>query len=491
MTMNKISLIVFLLMSSYLSAAGLYPYASRPKELKPLAPTIFLKEQANEFKLEKSKNAKAAITDWKDLKEALHFTYRRYPEFFTKASSKKTIYEKESKVKINLDSMNWGEIASKNNEAHRIWQQLSQCSNSQDPRQFYFQYDFSDCPRLEDEINSYRKRMLNFLINTKYRSMDISTYDDSFFEVEDRIIIPDANKFSSSWAAANMYSSINYRINYLEDSKSIFTERAKFNDVFNQHVFPFSLTFRKQFPRTKNLLHPFFIQVLMEMSSFVNYPRFGVFQGANGRPKPSVFMGLSKMKSIQRGFDPLEVLSIYDIDLNNYYNNLLKNKTNRVYRDEFGREYSEGNDKAKLFFLQVIDVFTLASEESSVQQFDITEIFPENFSIYSQAGFSAIRMLANLSFLIEPKDFGLLPNQNILFFIANSRVRYFSPEPINYMSRWIAGNLTDAYFPKSCLCKKNGVLLETNDFEVLSLVPHLRFYLSQSFEDMIGLELKE
>ena len=100
----------------------------------------------------------------------------------------KTIYEKESKVKINLDSMNWGEIASKNNEAHRIWQQLSQCSNSQDPRQFYFQYDFSDCPRLEDEINSYRKRMLNFLINTKYRSMDISTYDDSFFEVEDRIM---------------------------------------------------------------------------------------------------------------------------------------------------------------------------------------------------------------------------------------------------------------------------------------------------------------
>ena len=72
--MNKISLIVFLLMSSYLSAAGLYPYASRPKELKPLAPTIFLKEQANEFKLEKSKNAKAAITDWKDLKEELMIT---------------------------------------------------------------------------------------------------------------------------------------------------------------------------------------------------------------------------------------------------------------------------------------------------------------------------------------------------------------------------------------------------------------------------------
>ena len=71
--MNKISLIVFLLMSSYLSAAGLYPYASRPKELKPLAPTVLLKEQANEFKLEKSKNAKAAITDWKDL-------YRIYPE---------------------------------------------------------------------------------------------------------------------------------------------------------------------------------------------------------------------------------------------------------------------------------------------------------------------------------------------------------------------------------------------------------------------------
>ncbi|MEC9281331.1 MAG: hypothetical protein VX642_01365 [Bdellovibrionota bacterium] len=471
--------LLFLVSFMQLEAKSIYPFAKKSESLKPFNASILLKEASEDYLLESNLSTKSPVKSFKDLPEALKFdvshdTENSIPDFFRTLD-----------VEIHLDSINWTEFASKNNQAKALWRDLISCSNSDNPIDFYFKYEFEQCPELKNRIDEFRRSLVDFLTNTSFRSVDKFNIESIFYSVKSKNALGDVSRPVLD-GVIREYTNIYYP----SKSNLIFNEKSKYQGDYIGHVSSFSELFRNHYPRIENLIEPFFVQILIEMNGFLNYPNYAVYLDKEGKPKPSLFMGMSALKKVKSLNVPVEVPSVYDFDSNNFYRSLMSNKEDNYIRTEFTDLYQESNENEKLYlFYNSRPMFSVFIDEGT--SLAIGNHFPDNYILYSKIGLSSLRLLTNLSFLIEPDRFGLTPNQNLLFFIASSREFIFRDSPIQYLSKWIAGNLTDFYYPKDCNCRNQGQVLENNEFEALSMLNPFRFYLSQSFPAMIGLELKE
>ncbi|MEE6251239.1 MAG: hypothetical protein VX583_12630 [Bdellovibrionota bacterium] len=410
-------------------------------------------------------------------------------EYFNNDPSR---HEKSAKINYSLDpQINWIEFQSRLNQSNRLLAKLISCSSKEDYKKYYFEYEFLNCPDLKDKINNFRHEIASFLINTQFTSFNLR----EFYSLN---IFNRKNILSDSESEVLLNSISQKDIEYKERNK----DNKKLVSSFFRSTSDSNLE--------KIDINPLLVQILIELSSLLV-----VGENSEGFYIPAFSTYEKNYDFFVSSFSfpkYYELIAFYDQEINpaaTYVFTGLTESNFELIESSYRKAMRKRGSKDRESALREADVrnqiYLLRPEKPDLVSGSPMRLLGQEFKQVARLGIFSLRFLAELSMVLKKEDFGFLPKayhehfaylalDNRAFWLRSKfisknhvRLRLNDELPVPSLAKWIAG-ISGEYTNNnrlSAFCKSASFSSSCqDDYEVLGLLNHLRFYVEKSFPDI-------
>ncbi|MEC9281332.1 MAG: hypothetical protein VX642_01370 [Bdellovibrionota bacterium] len=399
---------------------------------------------------------------------------------------------------FNLDpKINWVEFLSRLNQSQQLLAKLVSCSSKETYKEYYFKYDFSNCPDLKVSIDTFRRDLASFLVNSQFTS---------FSERE-----------VYSYTVSDIFNYY-FREEILRAPRIISAQDIEFKEIANKNKKRVSSFFRENadVDLPKLDINPLMLQVLIELSTLtvVGENSEGIYV-----PGFSIYLKQSKFTANIFSFPKFyDLTAFYDKEINpdaeNYFPGIRPSRL-----ENFEKKYRKAiqkrgrNSRAEAI-----------REQDSQNQLSYGDtryysgysgpkrpptLFSQDFKEVTRVGIFSLRLLAELSLVLKKDDFGFLPSTYHDYFaflaVDNRYYSFYSDRnshkphmpsindelPVPSLAKWIAGISGEHNFKSrfNGYCKSVTFVWSCDGYpEVLSILIRLRFYVEKSFPDIRNIE---